>query len=37
MGAAFCAELIGDGVQIYFGSVGEVMALYHTSYVSGVS
>ena len=37
MGAAFCSELIGDRVQIYFGSVGEVMALYHSLYVSGVS
>lgn len=37
MGAAFCAELISDWVQIYFGSVGELMALYHSSYISGVS
>jgi len=37
MGAAFCSKLIRDSVQIYFVSVGEVMALYHLLYVSGVS
>lgn len=37
MGAAFCSKLIRDGVQIYFGSVGEVMALYHSLYVSRVT
>ena len=31
MGAAFYSELIGDRVQLYFGSVEEVMALYHSS------